>query len=152
MDFTIDTSFSEENSHVDVSVTSKKLGTAVSIQNVAYRDGNVYARAYSPQLPDEHFIAVLGTAKTDEERKESILASIKDKEGKYQPSLVEDMVLLVEVTIPMIRPEEISKLFPEGISTRFKAVYFVALPITISDKGDKYGPTGYVYPLKPLSL
>lgn len=149
-DFLIDESFSEQSSHVDVSAASKKLGKSILIQNVAYRDGTFYAYATSSTHPDIKFTAVLGTAMTDSERRESILKGIKDKEGKYQPSLLKDIILLVEVTIPIIRPEELSKLFPNGVETNFQAIYFVALPVVMADRDDKYAQTGYVYPLKSL--
>ena len=95
---------------------------------------------------------VLGKALNDEEREESILSCIKGKEKKYQTSLVRNTLLLIEVTIPSIKPEGIQKLFPSGIITNFNGVYFVQLPLTLPSVDDKYGQTGYVYPLKELKF
>jgi hypothetical protein len=151
LDFVIDNSFDDEQSHVDVILYSKKLDKKVYIQNVAYRDGTFYKYGQS-NVPKFRPVFVLGKTMTDKERKKSILKCIKEKEQKYQSSLVNNIVLIIEVTIPAIKPEQIKKYFPSGISTNFKGVYFVQLPVTMAAIDDKYGQTGYVYTLKSLAF
>jgi len=151
LDFAIDESITDEQSHIDVIIKSKKLGKSVNIQNVAYRDGTIYGYGES-NIPNFRPVFVLGKAMNDEERRETILNCIKGKEEKYQPSLVKSTLLLIEVTIPSIKPEEIQKLFPNEITTNFSGIYFVQLPVILSSVDDKYGQTGYVYPLKPLEF
>ena len=149
LDFVIDENFNDEQSHIDVVIRSKNLDKEINIQNVAYRDGTLYAYGTS-NIPGLRPLLVLGGAMSDIERKESLIKCITDKEKKYPKSLVKNIVLIIEVTIPAITPEQIKKLFSAGIITDFMGVYFVQLPVTIPSVDDKYGEVGYVYPLKEI--
>jgi len=151
IDFLIDENFREEQSYIDVIIRSKKLNQLINIQNVAYRNGTFYKYGQS-NIPNFRPVFVLAKAMSDKEKQTSILKCIKNKEKKYQASLVKDTLLLIEVTIPAIKPEQIQKLFPNGITTNFKGVYFVQLPVVLASVDDKYGHTGYVYPLKLLDI
>ncbi len=152
-DFVIDNSFSDEHSYIDVIIKSEKLNKVINIQNVAYRDGTSYGYAQSNiNIPNFRPVFVIGKAMTDKERRASILRCIKDKEKKYQPSLVKDTLLLIEVTIPAVKPEQIKKLFLGGVTSNFKGIYFVQLPVIMPSADDKYGQSGFVYTLKPMNI
>ncbi len=150
-DFVIDESFNDEQSHIDVVVKSKKLAKTLNIQNVAYRDGTLYKYGTS-NIPGLKPLFVLGEAMSDIERKESILKCITDKENKYPKSPVNNLVLLIEITIPAITPEQIKKLFSTKVESNFMGIYFVQLPVMTYSVEDVYGKTGYVYPLKEISI
>jgi len=149
-DFTIDESFNDEQSPVDVIIKSKKFNKSIYIQNVAYRYGTSYAKG-EPNIPGFQSITfVVGKAMLDEEIKNSILQCIRGKEKKYSTIDVKNTVLIVEITIPIIKPEKIEKLFPTGITSDFKGIYFVQLPVTMPSIEDKYGKTGFVHVLKEV--
>jgi len=146
-DYKIDTSFNEENSPIDVVAKSNKTGKILNIQNTAYREGNVYVYGQS-NIPNIRPVGVLGVAMNVEQKKESILKCINSKSSKYPKSVVEDLILIVEVTIPFIRPEEIKEMFKDNYKSDFKGIYFVQLPVTLANIENKYEQVGYVYPLK----
>jgi hypothetical protein len=150
-DFVIDESFDDEQSYIDVIIRSKKFNRSINIQNVAYRDGTFYKYGES-NIPGFKPIFVIGAAMSDTERRESIFQCIKKKEKKYPAPLVKNIILLIEITIPAITPEQIEKLFLGGITTDFVGVYFVQLPVTMPSIDDKYGKTGYVYPIKEMEI
>lgn len=146
-DLEIDQDFNEENSPIDVKVLSKSKGKVYNFQNVAYRDGNFYKYGQS-NIPGFKPLMVLGIAMSPEQRKQSIIECIKGKENKYPASVVRDIILLVEITIPTVLPEELDTLFDKRLETEFQGVYFVKLPVEMPSLNDKYDMHGFVYPLK----
>jgi hypothetical protein len=144
-DFKIDESFTEENSPVDV-LAKDSTGRIIEIQNVAYRDGTVYAQGVS-NIPGFFATMVLGTAMSNEDRTASILKCIESKKNKYPSSVVKDLLLVIEVTIPSIKPVDIERL-PKDFDYGFRGIYFVMLPYAMAAEEDTYGHTGYVYTLK----
>lgn len=149
LDFFIDRSFKEEDSHIDVIIQSEKLKQKLFIQNVAYRYGTMHRTAIS-NIPESNLIFIIGGVNSDKEKKESIIKCIKEKEGKYPISLVKDLILIIEITIPSIKPSKLKKFFPKTIESCFKGIYFVSLPVTLPEKNDKYGQSGFIYPLKEI--
>lgn len=143
----IDEGFHDEDTPTDVQVLSEK-GKVFKIQNVAYRDGTFYKYGTS-NVEGFKPLFVLGTAMTQDERTASIVKTIEDKKCKYTESDRQDVILLIEVTIPGIKPEDIKHLSTE-IDYGFKGIYFVQLPYGMAAVDDKYGRDGYVYELIPI--
>lgn len=144
LDYKIDESFRDENSPTDVVLKSPTTQKKIQIQNVAYRDGTFYAHGTS-NIPNFKPLFVLATAMTKEERAKSIIKCILDKRDKYQRSVVEETILIIEITVPSIKPEDIEEI-PKKEDFGFKGVYFVQLPVAMAAADDKYGRSGYVYP------
>jgi hypothetical protein len=146
LDYEIDDSFHDENSPVDVILKSPTIKKNVQIQNVAYRDGTIYGYGES-NIPGFRPLFVLGTAMSKDERINSIFDCIRFKRDKYPDSIVKNTVLIIEITIPSIKPEEIEEM-PKNEEFGFKGIYFVQLPISIPAIDDKYSQTGYVHAYK----
>ncbi len=157
LDFLIDSSCKEEDTHVDVVAVSYKLGKSILIQNVAYRgEGLVYPNTMTVSGNPE-LIKLLPKMKmvlvpTQYDKKKSIEDYIAKKETKYSQDLVKDLVLLIEVTVPSTNPEELACYFPNGLQTKFSGIYFVQLPIPMTYSDDKWGQTGFIFPLKEVEL
>lgn len=145
-DYEIDESFQDENSPIDVVIKSPSKYKKINIQNVAYRDGTFYAYGTS-NISNFKPVFVLGTAMSKEERRQSIINCIRSKCAKYPESFVKDTVLIIEITIPSIKPEEIEEM-PKNEDFGFKGIYLVQLPVKMPAIDDKYGQTGYVYTYK----
>ena len=157
LDFSIDSSHKEEDTHVDVVAVSSKLGKSILIQNVAFRgEGLVYSDnmtvSGNPELIKllPKFKAVL--VPTQYDKKKSIQDYILKKEKKYPANLVNNLVLLIEATVPSTNPDELSAYFPNGLETKFKGIYFVQLPIPMTLTDDKWGQSGFIFPLKNLDI
>jgi hypothetical protein len=146
-DYTIDDSFNEENSHVDVMAKSKTTRKILNIQNTAYRSGNIYKYGTS-NIPNIMPKIVLGVSMDTKQKKESIIKCINSKETGYAESVVKDLILIIEVTIPSLKPKEIKKMFKGGYKSNFKGIYFVSLPVMLANIEDEYQKNGYVYSLK----
>jgi hypothetical protein len=89
---------------------------------------------------------------TQYDKKKSIETYIQKKERKYPADLIKNLVLLIEASIPSVRPNELASHFPNGIETKFRGVYFVQLPIPMVDVNDKLGQSGFIFPLKEIIL
>ena len=147
LDFIIDVEHKDQDSSIDVLAKSSIIEKRLKIQNVAYRDGNIYKYGKS-NIPNFRPVGILSKKMTDEERKQSIINCIQSKKNKYPSTEIQNLILLIEITIPRLIPEQIIKFFPRGINTKFSGVYFVCLPIIIHDPKDKYATDGFVFPLK----
>ncbi len=152
-DFIVNQDHKTEDSHIDVILSSKKLDKKIFIQNVAYRGEGLVYSTDAIVSGDPALIKLLPKLKmalvpTQYDKKKSIETYIRKKEIKYPEDLVKNLVLLVEATIPSVRPDELSDYFPNGIETMFSGIYFVQLPIPMVDVNDKWGQTGFVFPLK----
>lgn len=146
-----------EDSEIDVILEDKSLPAKIKLQCVAYRgEGLIYAKPDVVSIPEnasaefkkifENLVGVLVPAQFD--KKQSILDYIRKKEGRYPDELLRELTLIIEATVPSVSPEELAKLFPDGIESRFNGIYFVQLPIPFGDPKLKYDATGFVYPLK----
>lgn len=157
LDFIIDSNHKQEDTHVDVVAVSSKLGKSILMQNVAFRgEGLVYSNnmtvSGNPELIKllPKFKAVL--VPTQYDKKKSIQDYILKKERKYPENLVNNLVLLIEATVPSTNPDELSAYFPNGLETKFEGIYFVQLPIPMTAPEDKWGPTGFVFPVKEVTF
>ncbi|MDR5650646.1 hypothetical protein, partial [Staphylococcus nepalensis] len=84
---------------------------------------------------------------TSEERRESILKTIDSKRQHYPESIVSNLVLIIDVTIPRLTHADLDGL-PRNIDYGFQGIYFVHLPYLMAEPNDTYGNNGYVYCLK----
>ena len=89
---------------------------------------------------------------TQYDKKKSIQDYILKKEKKYPGDLVNNLVLLIEATVPSTNPDELSAYFSNGLETNFKGIYFVQLPIPMTSVEDKWGRTGFVFPVKEITF
>ena len=151
LDFKIDETFRNEDSPFDIIIKSSKRDITLRIQNVAYRAGTFHKSGQS-NIPNFKPVLVIGRAMSKEERRDSLIKCIESKSKKYPESTVKNIVLVIEVSIPSIKPEEIEELLPKDKEFGFKGIYFVQLPVIMASADDKYGQTGYVYPFKPCSF
>lgn len=156
LDFEIDDSHKDQDSHIDVLIKSHELVESFGIQNVAFMEGDIFGKAEVTISdgemvvfgPDLKSIMVLGVAMTDKEKEENVIKCIESKQNLYSEELTKNIILLVEVTIPFISPEELDKIFKTKKEFVFKGIYFVALPVILALADDKYQQSGYVYPVK----
>ncbi|MDD5551826.1 MAG: hypothetical protein PHI88_01550 [Candidatus Pacebacteria bacterium] len=142
----------EESSAIDVLIKSEKLKKEINIQNVAYRKYGTFHKRGFCDVPGLKVTSILGKVMSDEEKKKTIIKCIEEKEKKYPELIIKNLLLLIEVTIPSLSPEEIKNLFPDGINSNFKGIYFVKLPVLAPSRDDKYDQEGYVFPLKEFKI
>lgn len=147
LDFQIDESYKEEDSPVDVLLKSLKTGERLKIQNKAYRKGNVYREAVCDNPNIKPLLFVLGTSR-EGNREESVIECIESKQSKYPEEIVKDIILIIEITIPSITPEELKEILENNKNKTFgfKGIYFVKLPVAIPS--DEYDKKGFVFPFK----
>jgi hypothetical protein len=146
VDFVIDESYKDEDSHIDVLLKSSKTDEFLKIQNVAYREGTIHRTAKvtfngkEVRIPNFKPVLALGIDMSYEKKRETIINTIKSKQDLYPEELSKDTVLLVEFTIPSTSLTELNKLFKEKEEFNFRGIYFVQLPVN--------GQNGFVYPFK----
>ena len=143
-----------ESSEVDSIILDIDKDLKINLQCVAFRgEGLIYKRPSSVTISENFpvqdiskLMMVLVPEQYD--KRQSIINYIKKKETKYPISLVENLVLLIEATVPSVTPEELVKLFPNGLNTEFKGLYFVQLPVVLANDDYKYDKSGFIYELK----
>jgi len=137
------------DSPVDARATDVKTGIELQFQSVGYRADNVYAKKVTANVPGR-FRAALGSQMSRGRRIATLREMLKKKRDHYSLAVRSQLILIVEVTIPSVFPDEIEAL-RGGDDYGFKGIYFVQLPLMYGN-GGRRDLNGYVIPLVPLNL
>ncbi|MDQ5953182.1 MAG: hypothetical protein QG551_410 [Patescibacteria group bacterium] len=159
LDFIISQEKISENSDVDAIVMSSSLDKKIFIQHTSYKgDGLIYPKNVTTkatfngkEIDPSIFPFKLVFSPPQNNKAESLIRYIKKKENKYSEEQKQKLILIIDVTIPSIYPDELREIFSENFNSSFLGVYIVQLPIPISSM-NKWELNGFVYTVKDFNF